>query len=370
MRPLPATLVLAALAAGLSLALTAAARSARPTAPAGAAQLLELSAAVEDLAAKVLQSTVHVRTDFTQGGERRGGTGTGFVIDAIRGLVVTNHHVVQPPGERGNGPSAIFYRVTLGDGRVCTAELVGTDPRTDVAVLRIPEGFARRQLAWGESDDLRPGTLVMAVGNPLGLVGTTSLGVISGLNRALDLYDTRLAAYEDFLQFDAFIDQGSSGGPLVDMNGQVVGISTAIAPSDPHLARLGQNSWGGISYAVPSRLARKVATDLIAGGKVHRGFLGVKSRDITPEDASLAGLPRPFGTFVTTVSAGTPAVDAGIKVGDILLAVDGHDIFGLASLRARISAYSPGDIVELRLWRSKAEVVVRVELSELDETQG
>jgi S1-C subfamily serine protease len=360
----PLLLLSAGLVAGLAVSLAPEARSGRPASP---AQLLELSEAVEDLAQKVLRSTVHIRVDYTVGDRKAAGTGTGFVVDAIRGLVVTNNHVVRPPHDGPESLEQVFARVTLQDGREYPAEIVATDPRTDIAVIRIPEGAARRQLSWGDSDAVRPGTMVMAVGNPLGLVGTTSLGVISGLNRSIGIFDRELAAYEDFLQHDAVIDQGSSGGPLVNMRGELVGVNTAISPDSQIKASRGQHSWNGVSWAVPARLARKVAEDLVEFGEVRRGYLGVSTESIDASRADRSGLPRPYGAFVTDVRPGTAAEEAGLKRGDIILEVDGADVLGLESLRARISAYSPGDRVQVRVWRNKAALDLQIELGLLEE---
>ncbi len=353
----PLLLLLAGLVAGLALSLAPEARSGRPASP---AQLLEFSDALEDLSEKVLRSTVHIRVDYKLAGQKSAGTGTGFVIDAIRGLVVTNNHVVNPGVEAGGEATDVFAKVTLHDGREFPAEIVAADPRTDIAVLNIPEGAARRQLAWGDSDELRPGTMVMAVGNPLGLVGTTSIGVISGLNRSVGILK---GGYEDFLQHDAVIDQGSSGGPLVNMRGELVGVNTAISPDSQLKAARGQRSWNGVSWAVPERLARKVANDLIAHQEVRRGYLGVdKTDELSSALAKRAGLPRPYGAYVTGVVDDSPAAAAGLKRGDIILAVDGYDILGWESLRARISAYSPGDRVKVKIWRNKAALELQVEL--------
>ncbi len=359
-------LLLAGLVAGLLLSLAPDARSGRPSSP---AQLLELSEALEQLSARVLRSTVHIHVDFTAGGQRSASTGTGFVVDAIQGLVVTNNHVVNPPQEGDEEATNVFVKVTLGDGRVFPAEVVASDPRTDIGVLRIPEGAARRQLAWGDSDALRPGTMVMAVGNPLGLVGTTSVGVISGLNRSVGILR---GGYEDFLQHDAVIDQGSSGGPLVNMRGELVGVNTAISPDSQYKAARGQHSWNGVSWSVPARLARKVAEDLVEFGKVRRGYLGVQTteNDVSAAVAKRTGMARPYGAQVDRVEPNTPAAAAGLKRGDIILSVDGHEVTGRASLRARISAYSPGDVVQVEIWRNKAALELQVELTLLPQDLG
>ncbi|MBC8327255.1 MAG: trypsin-like peptidase domain-containing protein [Planctomycetes bacterium] len=354
----PILLLLVGLVAGLALSLAPEARSGRPAEP---AQLLELSDALEELSAQVLRSTVHIFVESQVDGRKSGSSGTGFVVDAIQGLVVTNNHVVNPPHEGDQDPSKVFVKVTLADGRVFPAEIVARDELTDIAVVRIPEGAARRQLSWGDSDQLRPGTMVMAVGNPLGLVGTTSTGVISGLNRSVGIL--RGDGYEDFLQHDAVIDQGSSGGPLVNMRGELVGVNTAISPDQQRKAQMGMHSWNGVSFSVPSRLARKVAEDLVEFGEVRRGYLGVDTEDLDASRAKRSGLPRPFGAYIKEVMPDTPAAGAGLKVGDILLEVDGREVLGPSSLRSRISAYSPGDLARIKIWRNKAAIELQVELA-------
>jgi S1-C subfamily serine protease len=308
--------------------------------------LESLSQATEALAARVLRSTVHffsTRTDSD--GKVSRGTGTGFVLDAARGLVVTNNHVV--------GAEDAVVRVRLNDGRVLDATVVGVDPKTDLAVVRIPEGEALHQLKWGDSDLLKPGTWVMAVGNPLGEIGTTSLGVISGLNRTLTLPSI---VYANFLQFDAYIDRGSSGGPLVNMAGEVVGINTAIS---------GQ-VWQGAGYAVPSQMARSIVKQLITNQSVSRGYLGVQSKDVSSNYATQVGLSRPYGARVTKVIEDSPADQAGLRRGDILLAVDGKEISTHDELRARISTTAPGRSVEFKVWRDRKAMRVQIVLAELE----
>ncbi len=327
------------------------------------------SEALADLSEQVLQAVVHIEVVRTVSGEeakprlrnpfappepqdspgdpgptrREVGFGSGFVLDAIQGFVVTNQHVVEDLGSR--------VKVTLHDGRRTTGDVLAVDSATDLAVVKIPAGFARAQLAWGDSDALRPGNLVLAVGNPYGLTGTTSLGVVSGLGRT----PLRQVRYQDYLQFDAYIDRGSSGGPLLDMDGRVVGINTAIFGS----------AWRGVGYAAPSELAQRIVAELISHKEVRRGYLGVEGRDVTPRYAEQVELPRPYGGAITSVKADTPAGRAGLKVGDVILAVDGKEIASWENLKVRISSLSPGAEVVLRIWRDGVPLTKKLVLGEL-----
>ncbi len=293
--------------------------------------LVALSDAIADLAERVADATVTIEVRHHEGEQLVAGEGSGFVVDAFRGLVVTNQHVVREE------PRAT---VVLHDGRRFEGKVLGTDPKSDLAVLRIPAGAARRQLAWGDSDDLRPGDLVMAVGSPLNLEGTTSLGVVSALHRRLRQGED---AYEDFIQFDAFIDRGSSGGPLVDMQGRVVGINTAIGATE------GAPSWSGIGYAVPSALARRFTADLAEHGYVRRGRLGVKVESVSADTARLLGLERPYGATIVEIVPDGPADRAGLELRDVILAIDGVEVTDATQVRARIGAVEPGQRVRLKV---------------------
>ena len=306
-----------------------------------AADLAERSRATAALADQVLQSTVRL----SQSPGLQGVVfGSGFVVDATQGYVVTNHHVVTDVEAE--------ITVTLHDGRHVQADVVGTDPGTDLAVLRILPGFARTQLPWGDSDALRPGSMVLAVGSPLDLTGSTSLGVIGGLGRVIT--DDGQLEIQDFLQIDAFIDHGSSGGPLVDMRGAVVGVNTAIRGSN----------WQGIGYAVPSAIARRVVDDLIRHGAPRRSYLGVSDMsDVTARYAELNGLERPFGARVQEVAEGSPAEAAGVRRGDVILKIDGKEIWGRNKLIARVQSYPPGATITLDVWRDGKVVTLRATLS-------
>ena len=307
-------------------------------------QLAALSEATAQLANRVLRATVHFEATRIEEGDRTSGTGSGFVIDAARGLIVTNNHVV--------GSKDAVVRVMLHDGRKFEATVVGTDPKTDLAVVRIPEGEALYQLKWGNSDILRPGHWVMAVGNPLGEIGTTSTGVISGLNRDPQLPGIK---YKDFLQFDAYIDRGSSGGPLVNMAGEVIGVNTAIS---------GQ-VWQGAGYAVPAFMARSIVEQLVTNKVVRRGYLGVDPRDVNASYADQVGLSRPYGARVHRVVPGTPAERGGLQRGDIILAMDGEEIGRSKELVARVTSTPPGTSVKFKVWRDGSPMSIRVKIGEL-----
>ncbi len=346
---MPRTRLLPALGAlALGLAFLAPGASSGPL-PAEV-DLPALSDAFADLGERINRGTVLVQVSRLEEGQRVYGFGSGFVIDAIRGIVVTNHHVV--------GGAAANVKVVLGDGRTEAAEVVATDPATDVAVVRIPPGFARAQLSWGDSDVLRPGHLVLAVGSPLGMQGTTSVGVVSALGRTLP--DLEQIRYMDFLQFDAFIDQGSSGGPLCDMRGRVVGINTAIRSTKSGPG----GAWSGYSYAVPSRIARHVVEDLLEHGEVRRGWLGTRVEPVRAGDAELLGLLRPYGVSIQEVVAGSPAERAGLRKGDVILAIEGREVPGVGPFLARIATYPPEAELELRVWRRKKPLEVTVVLGE------
>ena len=304
--------------------------------------LLAASQQTSVLAQQVLEATVH----FVQvvkrgeGGEIERGSGSGFVVDSVKGWVMTNHHVV---GEVGS-----VLRVQLRDGRIFDGTVVGSDARTDVGVVRIPEGVVRHQLAWGDSEALKNGEWVMAVGNPLGLVGTSSLGIVSGLHRELKLRPNFLS---DFIQGDAFIDRGSSGGPLVDMAGRVVGINTAIEGS----------AWQGKGWAVPTHLARPVAEAIWETGEMERGWMGLIPEDLDSAYAAQVGMKSAHGVRVKNAKDGSPSRKAGLQRGDVLLSMDGVPLFSTGQLRARAGVLVPGKTVSFEIWRNGGTQVLRLQ---------
>jgi serine protease Do len=254
--------------------------------------------------------------------------GSGFIIDP-QGYVVTNNHVVQNAGK---------VTVVLQDGTKHPAKVVGRDGKTDLALLKIDAPQPLPYVQWGDSNALQVGDWVLAVGNPFGLGGTVSSGIISARGR-----DIHSGPYDDFLQIDAAINRGNSGGPTFDLNGQVIGINTAIySPNGGSV---------GIGFAIPSSLAKPVIEQLKEHGKVERGWLGVQVQEVTPEIAKSLGLPKAEGALVAQVTKNTPAEKAGVKQGDVILAYNGHDIAKLRDLPIAVAETPVGQKAELRVWR-------------------
>ncbi|EZQ13740.1 serine endoprotease DegQ [Halopseudomonas bauzanensis] len=251
--------------------------------------------------------------------------GSGVIVDADKGYILTNHHVV-------DGASEIA--VTLKDRRRFTAELVGSDKTTDIALLRV-DASNLTALRLGDPSRLRVGDSVVAIGNPFGLGQTVTSGIVSALSRS----GLNVEGYEDFIQTDASINPGNSGGALVTADGQLVGINTAI------IAPAGGNV--GIGFAVPIDMASAVMTQLIEHGEVRRGRIGVSIQDLTPDLAEALGIDASFGAVVASVEDGSPAEQAGIQAGDIIVAVDGREISGSADLRNRIGLSPAGSRVEI-----------------------
>jgi Do/DeqQ family serine protease len=257
--------------------------------------------------------------------------GSGVIIDAERGYVLSNHHVV------ANG---IEIFVTLKDRRRFKAQLVGSDEGTDLALLRIePDNLT--DLPFGDSDALKVGDFVVAIGNPFGLGQTATSGIVSALGRS----GLKISGgYEDFIQTDASINPGNSGGALVNLHGELIGVNTAI------LSPAGGNV--GIGFAVPSNMARSIVEQLTRFGEVRRGRLGVMVQDVTPEMEESLGLSRPEGALITQVEDGSPADRGGIRSGDVITAVDGKPVTDAAELRNRIGLVPVGQRVEVDLVRN------------------
>ena len=275
--------------------------------------------------------------------ERRGGAvGSGFIVDA-GGYVVTNNHVVQ---------DAASIKVTLEDGRELQARMVGRDPRTDLALLKVDSPAALPFLALGDSDRARPGDWVVAVGNPFGLGGTVTAGIVSARGR-----DIGAGPYDDFLQIDAPINSGNSGGPLFAQNGEVVGVNTAIfSPSGGSV---------GIGFAIPSNMVKQVVAQLREHGQVERGFLGAATQPVTPALAQAMKLPGTAGALVATVEADGPAAKAGLRAGDVVTSVGGKAITSPRDLARTIGDARPGSTVELAVRRDGAAQEIRVTLAAL-----
>jgi serine protease Do len=284
------------------------------------------------------------RDDEQQRAERS--LGSGVVISAD-GYILTNNHVVE---------KAKSILVSFQNNEEFEAEVVGTDPQTDVALIKI-DAKDLPYVRFGDSDALRIGEQVMAVGNPFGLGQTVTLGIVSALGRSIGLID-----YEDLIQTDATINPGNSGGALVNMKGELVGMNTAI------LSRSGGSQ--GIGFAIPSNMAQMVEESLREHGKVERAWLGVQIQDVDQSMAHYHGLEKPRGVLVSDVNAGTPAEKAGLEEGDIILAVDGTEVNSRNALRNKISLSPVGHKTKLRILRDGKEKDVTVELGVLPDSEA
>jgi serine protease Do len=281
-----------------------------------------------------------------RGGEEREfyteGNGSGVIVSG-EGYILTNNHVVEGAEE---------IRVALTDGRELDAEIIGTDPSTDLAVIKVEAG-GLPVAPLGNSDDLQVGDWVVALGSPFGLENTVTAGIVSATGRT----NMRLADYEDFIQTDAAINPGNSGGALSNLAGEVVGINTAIA------SRTG--GYMGVGFAIPINLARDVMGQLIETGAVTRGWLGVSIQDVTPELRESFDLaPDVEGALVAEVLEDTPAEEAGIEVGDVITGLDGDKIGDANELRNRVAAVRPGAKVHLELLREGEEMKLTLEMGE------
>ena len=269
--------------------------------------------------------------------------GSGFVIDES-GYIVTNNHVI---GE------ADQIEVVFQDETKLKAELVGRDPKVDIAVLKVKSKKKLKALKWGDSSESKVGDWVLAIGNPFGLGGTVTAGIISAKSR-----DIRMGQYDSFIQTDASINKGNSGGPMFNMNGEVIGINSAIfSPSGGSV---------GIGFAIPSTMAIDVIEQLKKFGKTSRGWLGVRIQPVTEEIAEAYGLDKPRGALVSSVEENSPSYKAGVKPGDIILKFDGKDIKKDRDLPRIVAATNAGKAVELEIWRSNKIKKLRVKLGELE----
>jgi serine protease Do len=286
------------------------------------------------------------RRETPQREYRQRGLGSGFIVSAD-GVILTANHVVQ---------SADKVRVRLFDDRELSAEIVGTDPKTDVAVLRVKTDDPLPTVTLGDSDDLRVGDWVVALGNPFGegLRGTVTAGIISAKGRSR----IGLADYEDFIQTDAAINPGNSGGPLVNLRGEVVGVNTAIA------SRTG--GYQGVGFAVPIDMAARIKDAILSDGRVVRGWLGIYVGDLSESLREAFQVPGKGGALVQQVVKDSPAETAGLKDGDILLELDGRPLVDGRDLRFAVAEMRPGARVELLVLRDGERRTVAVELGELD----
>ena len=277
--------------------------------------------------------------------QRETSLGSGVIVTSD-GTILTNNHVID---------GATDIKVDLADKRDFTAKLVGTDPQSDVAVLKI-NATGLPTLPIGDSAKLQVGDVVLAIGDPFGIGETATMGIVSATGRG----GLGIEGYENFIQTDASINPGNSGGALIDLHGSLVGINTAILSG-------GSGGNQGIGFAIPIDMARNVMNQIVEHGKVVRGFIGVGIEDVTPELAQQFGLKEPTGVLVSSVEPNTPGARAGLKRGDVILKVNGEPVNSRNDLRLRISQMAPGTSVDLTIWRDGASQGVKVTLTQLTE---
>jgi len=271
--------------------------------------------------------------------------GSGFIIDE-EGIVVTNNHVIE-------GAEDIVVQVN-GEKKF-NAKVIGADPLSDIAVLKIESKEKFLPVRFGDSDKARIGDWVIAIGNPFGLGGTVTSGIISARNRSIGL-----SRYEDYIQTDASINSGNSGGPLFDMNGNVIGINTAI---------LGRSGNVGIGFSIPSNSAKIVIDQLIEFGETKRGWLGVRIQDVTKEIAEVEKLDEPRGALVASVAPNSPSEKAGVKSGDIILEFNGEKIKQMKELPIIVARTEVGKKVKVKIWRNKKEIIKTITLGRLETSE-
>jgi len=279
-------------------------------------------------------------------GETAGALGSGFIIDAS-GYIVTNNHVIE---------DADKVQVVLDDGKTLDAEVIGTDPRTDLAVLKVDSDSALPAVNFGDSDKVRVGEWVVAIGNPFGLGGTATAGIVSARGR-----DIQSGPYDDYLQIDAPINRGNSGGPVFDTAGRVIGINTAIfSPNGGSV---------GIGFAIPASQAQPVVRQIIDQGHVTRGWLGVQIQAVSPEIAESLGLEDEHGALVADVAKSSPAEKSGLQVTDVILDFDGKAIEDTRALVRQVGRTAPGEKVPVTVWRDGKQVKLRMLVGTLEEPE-
>ncbi|KUM24195.1 serine protease [Mesorhizobium loti] len=268
--------------------------------------------------------------------------GSGFFISED-GYLVTNNHVVSEGSD---------FTVVTNDGKELDAKLIGTDPRTDLAVLKVDGGGKFTYVDFADDSKIRIGDWVVAVGNPFGLGGTVTAGIVSARGR-----DIGAGPYDDFIQIDASVNRGNSGGPTFNLNGQVIGINTAIfSPSGGSV---------GIAFDIPASTAKQVVEDLMKNGSVQRGWLGVEIQPVTSDIAESLGLKSDKGALVSSAQDAGPGKKAGITAGDVITQVDGKDVASPKELARMIGAYAPGKSVDVTVWRNGKNETVKVDLGTL-----
>ena len=271
--------------------------------------------------------------------------GSGFIIDE-NGIVVTNNHVIE-------GAEDIVVQVN-GEKKF-KAKVIGADPLSDIALLKIDTKKKFIPVKFGNSDEARIGDWVIAIGNPFGLGGTVTSGIISARNRSIGL-----SRYEDYIQTDASINSGNSGGPLFDMSGNVIGINTAI---------LGRSGNVGIGFSIPSNSAKIVIDQLLEFGETKRGWLGVRIQDVTKEIADVEKLDSPRGALVASVAPNSPSEKAGVKAGDIILEFNGEKIEEMKQLPIIVARTEVGKKVKVKIWRNKKQIIKTITLGRLETSE-
>jgi serine protease Do len=278
--------------------------------------------------------------------ENMTGLGSGFIISP-EGYVVTNNHVI-------SGADQITVIFNNGIDEV-PATLVGTDPKTDIAVLKIdPNKVDIENVTWGDSSNSRVGDIVLAIGNPLGLGGTVTSGIISSINR-----DIGSGPYVDFIQTDAPINRGNSGGPLFNLDGEVIGINSMI------ISQTGGSV--GLGFSIPANTAKLIVEQIISFGQAKRGWLGVQIQDLTPEFSESLGYDSTEGAFVASVSPESPAAKSNIQAGDIIIEFDGKKISSFKDLPKVVAETPIGNEVKVSVWRNGGLIEITVKIDELDE---
>ena len=344
-----------------------------PPAIKGTEGLIQMSEGLANIAERVTPSVVNISTTKTvkrqvnplfedpffrrffgepdgDGGSRKfkqTSLGSGVIVSSD-GYIVTNNHVVEGADE---------INVVLSDKREFKGKVVGADKRTDVAVVKI-KADGLQGMAWGNSDKLRPGEMVMAVGIPFGLARTVTMGIVSAVGRA----NVGITDYEDFIQTDAAINPGNSGGALVNMKGELVGINTAIFSQS--------GGYQGIGFAIPAKMAEQVMDSLIKTGKVVRGWLGVSVQDLSAPLAKQFKVEGEKGALVAEVMKGSPAEKAGVKRGDVIVAVDGNKVEDSGHLRNFVASARVGGKVKLDILRENKKVSIDVTIGELPKEAG
>jgi serine protease DegQ len=273
--------------------------------------------------------------------QRASSLGSGVIVSPA-GFILTNNHVID---------SADSVQVALSDGRSLGARVIGTDPETDLAVVKVESGEPLPAITLGNDEGLRVGDVVLAIGNPFGVGQTVTMGIVSAVGRT----GLGINTFENFIQTDAAINQGNSGGALVDTSGHLVGVNSAI------LSRTGGSI--GIGFAIPVSTARQVMEQIIASGAVTRGFIGVEAQEITPELVESFKLPASNGALIAGVQKGGPAERAGVKPGDVLLAVNGKPVADPQGMLSVVAALQPGTKVPLKLRREARDLELEVEIA-------